>query len=306
MADDWINIALRFGQYIDLTALLGVAIFGVYALGLNQRAAPIVQRFSVAMVVAGCGGIALSVAAMAFMAKAMVGAESYSEMTAHMYSMVITGTSMGVAWIVRVVALVACVGLAASRIELKARFIGLSAICSVAAATLAWAGHAAMNDGLRGLVHLASDITHLWAAGAWIGALFAFVMLAVTPTEVSPHAAEVLSQTSAGFAKLGTVIVGTLVVTGSLNYLMIVGPSIEGVLTSPYGVLLATKLTLFAGMLALAAVNRFKLSPRLEAAASIGDHAIAVKLLRKSLLSETGLAILVVACVAWLGVLSPR
>ena len=69
--------------------------------------------------------------------------------------------------------------------------------------------------------------------------------------------------------------------------------------------LLSVKLLLFIGMLALASSNRFFLGPRVEQAMQAGRQDEAVTLLRRSLLMESALALLVIACVAWLGVLSP-
>ena len=162
-----------------------------------------------------------------------------------------------------------------------------------------------MSEGAQGYVHLASDITHLLAAGAWVGALFAFVMLAMHRAATTNESVEILSRLSNGFAQLGTVIVATLVVTGIVNYLLIVGASVKPIFTTLYGGLLALKIALFIGMLGLAAANRFQLSPRLEVALSSGDHAQAAVLLRRSLVIEACMVVLVIACVAWLGVLSP-
>ncbi|MFX5578711.1 CopD family protein, partial [Acinetobacter baumannii] len=63
---------------------------------------------------------------------------------------------------------------------------------------------------------------------------------------------------------MGTLIVGSLVITGALNYWLIVGPTVTGLFSSPYGQLLIAKLGLFGLMLALAAANRYRLSPLLE------------------------------------------
>src|SRR4051795_13262651 len=56
------------------------------------------------------------------------------------------------------------------------------AACLLAAglvASLAWAGHAAANadSDAKGLFHLISDVLHLVAAAAWVGALVPFALL---------------------------------------------------------------------------------------------------------------------------------
>jgi putative copper resistance protein D len=59
-------------------------------------------------------------------------------------------------------------------------------------------------------------------------------------------------------------------------------------------------------MLALAASNRWRLTPRLQAAlASSGAIGPALRALRASLFAETALAFLVLAIVAVLGILEP-
>ncbi|RQO35795.1 copper resistance protein CopD [Herminiimonas sp. KBW02] len=304
MADDGLNIALRFGLYVSMAALFGVAVFGLYALRLTEKFAYFERQYVIFTATVSVLSLILSVASMLVLAKAMSGAESYSELTIHLLGMVITGTDMGLAWVLRMVALLACVIVVASS---GARFhYGLlAAFSAVALATLAWSGHAAMNDGVQGTLHLVSDIAHLFAAGAWVGALFSFVMLALMKPSLYPDAPTVLSKTANGFAQFGTVIVVTLMSTGIANYLLIIGPSIKGLVATQYGMLLSVKLALFTGMLALATANRFFLGPRVEQAMQAGKHEEAVSLLRRSLLTETALVVLVIACVAWLGVLAP-
>ena len=107
------------------------------------------------------------------------------------------------------------------------------------------------------------------------------------------------------FEWVGAVIVLTLSVTGVVNYLFIVGPKLDEILLSTYGILLALKILLFAGMLVLAALNRFHLGPSPEQSLRDGQPVIAANALRHSVLLELAIALLIVALVAWLGTLSP-
>ncbi|WP_454754871.1 CopD family protein [Cupriavidus basilensis] len=141
-----------------------------------------------------------------------------------------------------------------------------------------------MDDGALRYVHLASDIAHLMAAGAWVGALTAFVLLA--RPSATPGKVALLSRTSNGFAQVGTLVVATLTITGAVNYWLIVGPILPDLSITSYGGLLVSKLALFAMMLALAAANSFRLSPQLERAVRTGDHTVAVRTLRRSLMWE--------------------
>jgi putative copper resistance protein D len=103
-------------------------------------------------------GIGLSVIGMTVLAKAMSGAQTYAELSTHIFEMLITGTHMGLAWCIRILALALCILIALVKFNPTFRFVAMSASSGVALATLAWAGHGAMDDGMRGYVHLASDI----------------------------------------------------------------------------------------------------------------------------------------------------
>ncbi|MFD2427101.1 CopD family protein [Sphingobium scionense] len=64
-----------------------------------------------------------------------------------------------------------------------------------------------------------------------------------------------------GFAKVGSVVVGLLILSGFINSWILIGPSRLGSLfASLYGLLLGAKLILFGVMLTLAAANRFFLT----------------------------------------------
>ncbi|WP_197328798.1 copper homeostasis membrane protein CopD [Ralstonia syzygii] len=298
MADDGLSVALRFALYLDLMLVFGVALFGLQALRPEDRAAAIARRYVRVIVVSVAAGIVLSLWSVLVMAKAMTGAAEYAELTRHVFGMILTATAFGLAWTVRMAALAACLSaVAVLRRRPTARFAVLAALGATALATLTWSGHGAMDDGARGVLHAASDIAHLLAAGAWVGALAAFVLLSSALQMSAPGAVAMLSRASNGFAGLGTVSVA--------NYLFIVGPTVDGLITTAYGGLLLAKLALVALMLGLAASNRFRLSPRLAAAVRSADEAGAVRALRASLVTEACIGVLILGLVAWLGGLSP-
>lgn len=301
---DWTTAAVRFALYLDLTLLFGIPLFCLYALNRAERSSGVGKQLVTASGVAAALGIVLSLANMVVMARAMTGAESFAALQSHMFEMVVTGTDFGAAWVVRMAALLLCTIIAAiTPASARLRIPLLMLAGAVALSTLAWGGHGAMHDGTLRYIHLASDIAHLLAAGAWVGALSAFVVLSRAATTQAD--VEQLSRTANGFARVGTIIVATLAVTGAVNYWMIAGPVLPELSAGSYGAWLLLKLALFAGMLLLAAANRFRLSPRIALAVRNGDHAVAVGALRRSLLTETLAATLILALVAWLGMLSP-
>jgi putative copper resistance protein D len=101
-------------------------------------------------------------------------------------------------------------------------------------------------------------------------------------------------------------VVATIVVTGLINSWFMVGiGNLSSLATTLYGQLLLTKLALFAVMLALAALNRFRLTPAFEHSIAAADHRGALGALRKSLAFETACVTAILALVALLGTLAP-
>ena len=110
----------------------------------------------------------------------------------------------------------------------------------------------------------------------------------------------------ANFGAAGSVIVALIVLSGIINGWMIVGiANLPFLPFTLYGQLLIAKLLLFGAMLAHAAVNRWRLTPRLADVRAAGDAYGVVRVLRISIFSEFAIALLVIALVSWLGTLEP-
>jgi putative copper resistance protein D len=104
----------------------------------------------------------------------------------------------------------------------------------------------------------------------------------------------------AEFARVGTVAVAALVLSGVANALLVLGDW-RALFRTLYGFLLLTKLALFVGMLAFAAANRFRLVPAL---AKSPDRAV-VRHLRGHVLGEQILGLVVLLIVSVIGTLDP-
>lgn len=171
-----------------------------------------------------------------------------------------------------------------------------AALGAAAVASLAWGGHGAAGEGVPGLMHTAADIVHLLAAALWLGALLAFVLLTVRPRQPAATA-----RALAAFSGVGAAAAALLVLTGLVNSWFLIGP--DRLAAAPgtlYGQLLAAKLALFAAMLGLAALNRYRLVPAFRRS----DPAAFVRL-RRSLRIEMALGAAILAFVSWLGTLEP-
>lgn len=171
--------------------------------------------------------------------------------------------------------------------------LAASAVAGAHLGALAWFGHAAAGEGPARYVQLGSDVAHLLAAGAWLGALPGLVF--VLGHRVAP--AILLSMTRR-FSALGLLSVSAILASGLVNAWYLVGdlPALFG---TGYGQLLLIKLALFAFMVVLASVNRLALTPRLGA-----DH-LALGVLRRNAILETAAGIAIVGTVAVLGVTVP-
>ncbi|UVM48318.1 copper homeostasis membrane protein CopD [Pseudomonas sp. B21-015] len=301
---DSVGIALRFALYVDLMLLFGVALFGLYSLKGQERVSGAVLPFRSILAGTAVLGTVLSVASMVMMVSAMSGESDFAELRPHIEMMVLE-TDVGLAWTVRIVALVVA-GLA---VMLRAPGVGLLVAVfagGIALSSLAWSGHGAMDEGSRRYWHFAVDILHLLAAGAWLGALMAFALMAKINALQTEVRLRLLVRAVNRFEVVGAAIVLVITVTGVVNYLFIVGPKLDEVFLSTYGILLFIKVMLFAGMLVLAALNRFHLGPFLQRSLRDGQYAVAANALRRSVVVELAAAVLIVGLVAWLGTLSPE
>ncbi|CAI8924436.1 Copper resistance protein D [Pseudomonas sp. IT-P171] len=305
--DDSIYISLRFALYIDLMLLFGLALFGLYSLKGKERADGAVLNFGSLLGGTALTGILLSMAAMLHMAKTMSGMSSVMELHHHILQMMLMDTDVGLTWMARIASLTVAVIAATLTRRAPALSLWLVTLCgAIALATLAWTGHGAMDEGSRRYLHFTSDIVHLLGAGSWLGALAAFALLLRSTHLTGDLQIRLLARTLTGFESAGTLIVATLAITGIVNYLMVVGPAFETLTSSTYGALLSLKVFLFAGMLVFAAVNRFHLTPLLERSIQTNTHIVAINALRRSMILELSVAVIIMGLVAWLGTLSPE
>ena len=300
---DWPLIAIRWALYADLGLLFGLLLFALYALTGDERERLLRLRgVTLALAVLGVllSGYGFLLSAAAMLGVGIEGVDRASAM------MLFTETSVGWALLARI-AVLALLGIAVLTPALR-RMAGLALLtllAAIAVATLAWSGHGAATEGAAGLVHLASDIIHMLAAGAWIGALVAFILI-ISRGVRTPESLNAGHRALAGFATAGTIIVGLIIVTGLVNSYVLVGPqNALRLAESDYGRLLLMKLVLVAIMLGLAAGNRFRLTPALGKAVGGDGTAAAVMRLERSLWIETVTGILILGLVAWLGTLPP-
>ena len=305
---EWAVIAARLLQFGAASVLFGSPLFYVY--GLKDGAAGRTLRFFVwpiitlvlAAVLALLGAIwwVLAQTASIFSDPGTFGAGAVWT--------VLTGTRFGRAAFWRIGLIVVSLATLLLLPSGKRAWITQAVLGSGIVASFAWTGHGATDEGAAGVVHLIGDLLHLFAAAMWIGALAVLsILLVCSIRDAAETDARLTYDGLERFSGIGPAVVAVLVLSGITNSLFLVGSAhLIGLFTTPYGWLLDAKVGVFARMLALAAANRFALSPQLGSTLLNGEARHASLLaLKRSILLETVLAVLVLAAVSWMGTLEP-
>jgi copper transport protein len=145
-------------------------------------------------------------------------------------------------------------------------------------------GHAAGPSPLRS-VNLLVQWLHLLAVGAWIGGL-AWLLAGLRGKERPEQLASAVR-----FSKLAAPLLGLVAVTGLSRALHLAG-GWQGLLDSGYGRFLDLKVALFLGLVALGAMNRYRILPALVSGARRLDD------LRRNVRGEVVLAVCVLTVTA--------
>lgn len=294
-------VALRWLQYSGAVVLLGAPLFLLYA--FRSSDGPSLSWARPTLILAAVFITLGSGAALVTQTAVMAGSLSEAVKPASL-SFMVTGTGLGMAMVVRMVT--ATLALLAILADKPGRGLWKLTVLAglVVAASFAWTGHGAATEGPGGRLHLVADIVHAIAAALWLGALAALTSLLVRRTAPDDLAIHHALQ---GFAGVATVAVALLVLSGMVNSWFLVGPGrVADLGATLYGQLLIAKLALFALMLALAAGNRFRLTPGLGSDLARGeDPRQALQRLRHSVLAEALVGCAVLGLVAVMGTLPP-
>lgn len=311
-------IYVRAIHFAATIAVAGVVFFVVFiaepafAKAGDQARLPATVRPSLAVLAwSGLGMTVVSGAAWLILVAASMSERPVADVfSAGILWVVLPQTDFGRAWLMR--AFLACLLAVIFAATLTAKHkrptaIWLNAVATATAAglvgMLVWAGHAAGAAGVEAIVHPAADFLHLTAAAAWLGAL---IPLALLLRAAGRDAASVAVARTATlrFSAFGLASVATLMATGFVNAFYLVG-SVAALLDTSYGRLLMAKVALFLVMLAVAAINRFRLTPRLVPDASLAPARHVLRRLRRNAVIEIVLGAVIIAIVAKLGVTPP-
>lgn len=299
---DLLTAIVRALAFASALLACGLPAFALVGLGRDGRRKPDLVRFRLLTRVAAIVALLATLAGLMLLAANMSGV-GLAEVDRETLSLILNETAVGTASVVRLCALALL--LAASFVRPPLAALALTALSgAIAAITLAWGGHAAMNEGIKGWLHLSADGLHLLAAALWLGAIVGLLCLVrrTAATMDQPELARA-GAALARFSSIGTAVVATLVVTGAINLWMIVGlDGLPSLLDRSYGRQLALKLLFFAMMLALAATNRFWFAPRLGRPT---QPPRLLPMLQISLATELALLLVILLVVGRLGMTEP-
>jgi putative copper resistance protein D len=311
----WAVVTARLLQFTSILVLFGSSLFYLY--GFNPGAANVPPRRWTwpCRVLLIASFVALLATIMWVMAEtALLTDDAKNAVDPEWLWTVAWGSRIGRVYLLRFALLI--ISLAALSLEVPRRmhWITQAIIGGLLVASLAWSGHGARDKLLPGGIHLGADILHLFAAGVWIGALVPLgILILLSFRTQTTEDARATYDGLESFSGIGLAVVAVLVLTGAANSWFLIGlERWRALFTTSYGLTLVFKLGLFGIMLLLAAGNRFFLSPRLgfvvgnrETGTDPINLMIALRSLRRSVLTETVLAFLVLAAVALLGTLEP-
>jgi copper transport protein len=198
----------------------------------------------------------------------------------------VLGTGFGLAALVRLAGLIALLVALAQRNFVP--MLGAAGALAVAA-SFAFTGHTVRLDSP---VLSALLVFHLLAVAFWTGSFIPLVR-ATSGTDVAAT-----QELMHAFSAVAVVLVPGLIAAGAAIAWFLVDEW-TALVTMPYGLVLSAKITLVAGMLALAAVNKWRLVPALPTGRA------AVARLRRSICLEAVLAFAVIAATTALNNVPP-
>jgi putative copper resistance protein D len=291
--EDWLHPLLRALHYALLLGLFGATAFP--PIGLRNVSRPLAGP---PLTAAALGAPTVSIALMLVFVATMMG-QPLADLAWPTVQAIVGGTDIGWAFVVRLGLLLA------AALLVRKQPVSAAVLYGLALVTLPLSGHAAVGEGMPGLVHRINDAVHLLAAGLWLGAIGWFAALAFCPSHTD-ESAHLLLVAMRRFAPLGVLLVAIVTLTGLANGLFIVGlPTGTDLFAIAYGQVLVAKVCL-VGLMLLCAARHAALARRELSRKPDGQgYTATLVAARRSLGGELLFAGGVIAAVAWLGLLSP-
>jgi putative copper resistance protein D len=277
----------------DAAAIAAFGISGFIACIAPKRLSLAIAASSNFLIVAASSLAVLSTVAWLPIEAAMIGESWQSAVDRSTLSALLWDTAIGKAWLVR---LTLSLLLTAALLWRSASMVRL-ALSGLLLASLALTGHANMDEGTRGVLHILNDALHVLAGGAWLGSLLALpgCLARLRDPAFCTEAKTALRR----FSSAGHLAVALVIGSGIVNTVLVLQRWPTD-FTSTYQMLLATKIVFVAGMTGLAVMNRYIFVPRMVTQC---DRSIIQ--IRNGTYAELALGAGVLALVAFLGILDP-
>ena len=253
------------GQYtfISLMLAFGCVLYGAWWAPVPLRRVLMLRFYPLLRPLLLIG--AISTLALYLLQGGMMG-EGWTDVWRPAVWQAVAGTRFGGVWIWQI--LLTWIALAVVWIRPRHGARQLVALLAAQLLLSAGVGHAAMHDGLTGVLQRTNHAVHLFCVASWFGGLLPFIYcLRLAQGRWRPAAV----YTMARFSRYGHLAVAGTIASGALNALLIQGGLIGA---SPWGRMLLIKCALVAGMVVIALVNRYVLVPRMSASGSQAESLI--------------------------------
>jgi putative copper export protein/mono/diheme cytochrome c family protein len=256
MIDEDTLLALLRGLHLAATlSLLGVVGFIAWLLPAAADGRQMLPSLIRLWRVSGLFALLLLIAWFVLQAAVIAGASDLRQVALAL-PMVAEHTRYGGAMLARAGLLLLATLLAGkSRLQIYAAIV----LVAVALGLEGLIGHAGAMGGRTGVGIMASEALHLLAAGLWLGAL---LPLWLSLGRVIPPAGAAICER---FSPIGLGCVLVIAGTGLAQGIELIG-GLPGLVGTHYGRIALLKIALFVAALALAAINRLRLTDRLSRA----------------------------------------
>ena len=293
-----ILVAARWLHFAAVFALFGGAlawlVAGPAAAGFPDALARTLRWAGAAATLAALSGVAWLAGTIAYATGGLA-----SLVDPDMLRVFFLDTPFGVPAALRLGLMAALVVVALGPLAPRARLTLVPLFAGALLVSQAWLGHAAEGGASPyGLAMIATYAVHILATAAWLGGLPVLILAAAEARR--PVGAAALDRLLRRYSAMATFAVALILASGSANAVFHDGGSLRDFRGTAYGSVLFTKLALVAAMLALAAVNRFALMPRLRT-----GRTAPLRRFRSSLAVDAGLAAMVLGAAAVLGITPP-
>jgi putative copper export protein len=308
--------AVRWLSLVALAALLGILVLDVVILPVSPDALPARRRLRTWSAL--CAAILLAASAGELVVRARTMSGGPLAVAFSVLPVVLTRTHFGRIWLARLAALVVTLALSLSTAR---RLRGIALILALGlAATTSLTGHAGDWGDLTASAFV--DWGHVVAASAWTGGLLGLALALSTGRRAWPP--PLFAAVVGRFSRLAGWCLAVVAASGIFNASRQIG-GVSQLCTTTYGRVLVLKLLGVAVLVALGALNRYGVLPKLDAPGMPGRtraagvraslEQLATRLsprssspasrLAANVAGEILLAALVFACTAALGELMP-